>query len=106
MQKRLTIKKGIGKNLTFAKITIRYKQSHTLWKRTQKKMIYSFKSICQTITVKDKKICTKQGIMSLLYRQKKHNTVQTTEYAVGKRTGTKFFVFSANAKRLPSVKLP
>lgn len=52
MQKRLTIKKGIGKNLTFAKITIRYKQSHTLWKRTQKNFDLQFQinmrnNICQ-----------------------------------------------------------
>lgn len=52
MQKRLTIKKGIGKNLTFAKITIRCKQSHTLWKRTQKNFDLQFQinmhnNICQ-----------------------------------------------------------
>ena len=57
------------------KNTIRCKQRNTLSGNERKKtLIYSFKSICQTITVKDKKICTKQGIMSLLYRQK--NTIR------------------------------
>lgn len=69
--KKICTKQGIMTLLYRQKNTTRCKQRNTLSGNERKKtLIYSFKSICQTITVKDKKICTKQGIMSLLYRPK------------------------------------
>lgn len=84
--KKICTKQGIMTLLYRQKNTTRCKQRNTLSGNERKKtLIYSFNSICTTISVKDKKISTKQRVMSSMYRQKnttrceKQNTLSGNE---------------------------